>query len=115
MTEMLPTMPDTPVPPPYQRIDLVHRPEGDERIDVTGFLQDGGTVRISFDPGQSGAVDEDGVVTQEPIEECFIVTAHDHDGAKIGSGTGHSVAKAMLRLHRPPAPDPSAYSTEPPF
>jgi hypothetical protein len=66
----------------------VDRPEGGERIDIEAFVQDGGTVQISFDPGQSGSVDENGDVSQK---------------------------EAMLQLHRPPAPDPSAYSTEPPF
>jgi hypothetical protein len=51
----------------------------------------------------------------EPIEKCFIVTTHDHTGTKFGYGAGHSLAEAMLRLHRPSAPGPSTYSTEPPF
>ncbi|MFF2619700.1 type II toxin-antitoxin system Phd/YefM family antitoxin [Kitasatospora sp. NPDC058046] len=93
-------------------IDSVDQPDGGERIDVESFLQGGGTVQISSDPGRSGAVNEDGSVTQDPVEECFIVTAHDHTGTKIGYGAGHSVAEAMLRLHRPP-PTPATPTNRP--
>ena len=48
-----------------------------------------------------------GVPPDQPCTGCT--------STKIGYGSGHSVAEAMLRLHRLSASDPSTYSTEPPF
>ncbi len=91
------------------------RPDAGERLDVETLLTGGGTVTLAYDPGISGATNEDGDVTQEPWPELFTATARDHTDTQIGSGSGDSVAEALLRLQRTPAPDPADYASEPPF
>ncbi|WP_103529058.1 hypothetical protein [Streptomyces sp. SM12] len=88
-----------------------------ERIDVEDLVRGGGTVTLSFHPGVSGRVDEDGDVVTEPEDEAFVATAMTYDGTEVGSGGGPTIGEAMIRLTRyESGPDPSAgYSDEPPF
>ena len=83
-----------------------------ERIDLHAFLEEGGTVTLAYDPGQSGACDEGGIVTTDPAQPAFLATALGWDGTVVGSGSGPTVAEAMLRVYRqPPFPDPGDSGT----
>jgi len=91
------------------------RPDAGERLDVETLLTGGGTVILAYEPGISGATNQAGDVTQEPWPALFTATACDHTDTQIGSGSGDSIAEALLRLHRTPAADPATYPSEPPF
>jgi hypothetical protein len=91
-----------------------------DRIDLQALLEEGGSITLTYDPGQSGRCEELGDVIDEPVDPAFVTTALGWDGAVIGSGSGTTIAKAMLRVYRfrPPSPDlgnASAYSDEPQF
>jgi len=89
-----------------------------DRIDLQALLEEGGSLTLTYDPGQSGACDDRGDVTDEPVDPAFVATALGWDGAVIGSGSGITIAEALLRIYRrPPFPDPGVsgvYSDEPP-
>lgn len=91
-----------------------------ERIDVQRLLEEGGSVTLTFDPGENGRCDEGGYVVTEPRDPAFEATARSWDGTTIGSGAGGTIAEAMIRVYRCPAPVPGPagtgpYSDEPPF
>jgi prevent-host-death family protein len=91
-----------------------------ERIDLQQVLEQGGSITLTFDPGETGRCDEEGFVTDEPRAPAFEATARTWDGITIGSGSGGTVAEAMIRVYRYTAPDPSwdragPCRDEPPF
>ena len=91
-----------------------------DRIDLQSLLEEGGSVTLTYDPGQSGRCDEQGDMVDEPIDPAFVATALGWGGAVIGSGSGTTIAEAMLRVYRRQAPlpdlgDSGTYSDEPPF
>lgn len=71
-----------------------------DRIDVQALLEGGGSITLTCGPGRSGACNELGEVTDEPITPAFAATAVDRDGAVLGSGSGTTIAEAMLRVYR---------------
>lgn len=93
-------------------VALVNLPGEGDRIDIDALLREGGTVTLYFDPGQHGAMDDEGGVVQDPIGPTYTAVAKDAADQRIGEGEGDSVADALLRLWRPPA---HLYSAEPPF
>jgi hypothetical protein len=75
---------------------------------------------LTYDPDQSGRCDELDDVIDEPADPAFVATALGWDGAVIGSGSGTTIAEAMLRVYRRRVPfpdlgDTGVYSGEPPF
>ena len=90
-----------------------------DRVDLQAVLEEGGSVTLTFDPGQSGARDDNGDVTDEPTDPAFVASARSRDGTEIGSGAGSTLAEAMIRVYRrPPPPGPGGsgtHSDEPPF
>jgi hypothetical protein len=91
-----------------------------DRIDLQALLEEGGSITLTYDPGQSGRCDELAGVIDEPIDRAFVATALGWDGAVIGSGSGTTIAEAILRAYRRRAPfpdlgDTGVYSGEPPF
>jgi hypothetical protein len=88
------------------------------RIDLQALLEEGGTVTLEYDPGQSGRCDDQGDVIDEPIDPAFVVSALGWDGAIVGSGSGRTLAEALLRVYRRrPGPgwdDNGPYSDDPP-
>jgi hypothetical protein len=90
-----------------------------DRIDLQAFLEEGGSITLTYDPGQSGRCDEMGDVIDEPVDPAFVAAALRRDGAVIGSGSGTSIAEALLRVYRrapfPELGDTDVYSDEPPF
>jgi hypothetical protein len=86
-------------------------------IDVPEHLQDGGTVVLSYDPGQTGATNEHGDLTHEPYDPFYIAEARDADGNTIGSGAGMTVATALQRItpDRRAALGVALSDNEPPF
>jgi hypothetical protein len=90
------------------------------RVDLQALLEEGGSITLTYEPGQSGRCDEQGDVIDEPIDPAFVATALAWDGAEVGSGAGDTIAEAMLRVYRRPPRfldpgDGGAYSDEPPF
>ena len=56
-----------------------------DRMDLQALLEEGGSITLTYDPGQSGRCDELGDVIDEPIDPAFVATALGWDGAVIGS------------------------------
>lgn len=79
--------------------------------DLDVLLREGHTVALSFVHGQPGHEDEDGGVT-EPVEEGYHATLFDTDGRQTGEALATTPAGALATIL---IPDPSAYSSEPPF
>ncbi len=77
-----------------------------DRIDLQALLEEGGSLTLTYDPGQSGACDDRGDVTDEPVDPAFVATALGWDGAVIGSGSGITIAEALLRIYRRLAASP---------
>jgi hypothetical protein len=101
---------------------LERMPADGERIDVRALLEEeGGKVAIEFEPGESGAVDDEGDVLFPPEPSGYVAVAFDWQGTEIGSGGGGTPAEALLHIRRkPPAGSGGpwagvAYSDEPPF
>jgi hypothetical protein len=91
-----------------------------DRINLQALLEEGGSITLTYEPGQSGRCDEQGDVTDEPIDPAFVATALGWDGTVIGSGSGTNLAEAMIRVYRRRAPfpdlgDTGVYNDEPPF
>lgn len=84
-----------------------------DRVDLQALLEEGGSITLTYDPGQSGRCNEQGDVTDEPIDPAFVATALAWDGAEIGSGSGNSIAEAMIRVYRRPAPFPDLGDSSP--
>jgi hypothetical protein len=85
---------------------LSDQPGEADRVDLQALLEEGGSITLAYDPGQSGRCDELGDVIDEPIDPAFMATALGRGGALIGSGSGTSIAEAMLRVYRQaPFPD----------
>ena len=90
-----------------------------DRVDLQALLEEGGSITLTYDPGQSGRCDEQGDVTDEPVDRPAFVATAPSPGTVPGQapGSGDTIAEAMLRVYRRP-PDPGdggAYSDEPPF
>lgn len=74
-----------------------------DRIDLQALLEEGGSITLTYEPGQSGRCNEQGDVTDEPIGPAIVATALAWDGAEVGSGSGDTIAEAMIRVYRSPA------------
>jgi hypothetical protein len=95
-------------------------PEWGKLVDVAELLEAGGTVVLGYYPGESGATNEDGDVTSDPVEGGFTAEAYDVDDREFGSGGGESPAAALADVRGPWRQGVSgitsgAYVNEPPF
>ncbi|MRH93356.1 hypothetical protein GFY24_39090 [Nocardia sp. SYP-A9097] len=105
----------------FGEVDEEHGLRRPDRAKVDGeafadtVLLSGGTITLGYDPGESGACDEDGIVIHDPVPGGFYAIARDAAGSEIGSGGGMSAAEALGRLRHiaPFTGDPSG--DEPPF
>lgn len=95
-------------------------PEWGKPVDVAELLEAGGTVVLSYFPGESGATNEDGDVVSEPVESYFTAEAYDAERREFGSGGGDNPAAALADVRGPwrhgvSGITPGAYVNEPPF
>lgn len=91
-----------------------------DRLDAEALLEDGCTLRVVFDPGSGGVVDEDGDVIDPPGPPGIRVSVIGPDGAElVAEGAADTLLDALLNLHRPGdplvIPPGIEFADEPPF
>jgi len=88
-------------------------------VDLAQLLEAGGSVTLSFDPGESGSMTPDGDVANEPIAESFTADAFDAEHRRVGvGGSTESPEAALADLKGPYKHEdvpPGYFSEEPPF
>lgn len=85
------------------------------RDEVDRQLMDGGELRVYYVPGVSGAMGEDGCVSQDPEPAEFIADLTNRDGDGVAVGYGETSTEALAKLSTAPVLDPVALVAEGPF
>ncbi|WP_329431086.1 hypothetical protein OG339_48850 (plasmid) [Streptosporangium sp. NBC_01495] len=94
---------------------LVDRPAPEHRLAVDALLQAGHRIILEFEAGEGACVDSDGEMISPEIPPHYFATARDREDNEVASGTGSSVAEALLCLSAPPPPYDGPFCDEAPF
>ena len=87
----------------------------DQRIVAQNLLLDGATITLSYYPGVSGRIDENGQIAEEPEPGSYVAMAHDNTGTLLAQGDGNDIPDALSRLKQPITIREDAPFSEPPF